>query len=166
MTVRLPSRYRLWQVAADAGLVALAWYLSFQIRFDQGVYPPYDKFLGLDMFLVVTAVYVFVFLVFGLYEHWWRYVSIRDVWRTILAVTVAALCTATALYFWDPLNGSRLPRGIVVIDWLLVLAFVTGARLLVRTLIERPGGKRLVARGKEALVVGAGTPASWSSARC
>jgi len=24
MTVRLPSRYRLWQVAADAGLVALA----------------------------------------------------------------------------------------------------------------------------------------------
>src|SRR5207344_1563874 len=38
MTVRLPSRYRLWQVAADAGLVALAWYLSFQIRFDQGVY--------------------------------------------------------------------------------------------------------------------------------
>jgi FlaA1/EpsC-like NDP-sugar epimerase len=156
MTVRLPSRHRLWQVAADAGLVALAWYLSFQIRFDQGVYPPYNEFLGLDIFLVVTAVYVFVFLVFGLYEHWWRYVSIRDVWRTILAVSVAALCTATALYFWDPLNGSRLPRGIVVIDWILVLAFVTGARLLVRTLVERPGGKRLVSRGKETLVVGAG----------
>jgi FlaA1/EpsC-like NDP-sugar epimerase len=156
MTVRLPSRHRLWQVAADAGLVALAWYLSFQIRFDQGVYPPYNEFLGLDIFLVVTAVYVLVFLVFGLYEHWWRYVSIRDVWRTILAVSVAALCTATALYFWDPLNGSRLPRGIVVIDWILVLAFVTGARLLVRTLVERPGGKRLVSRGKETLVVGAG----------
>jgi FlaA1/EpsC-like NDP-sugar epimerase len=156
MTVRLPSRHRLWQVAADAGLVALAWYLSFQIRFDQGVHRPYDEFLGLDIFVVVTAIYVFVFLVFGLYEHWWRYVSIRDVWRTILAVSVAALCTATALYFWDPLDGSRLPRGIVVIDWILVLAFVTGARLLVRTLVERPGGKRLVSRGKETLVVGAG----------
>jgi FlaA1/EpsC-like NDP-sugar epimerase len=156
MIVRLPSRHRLWQVAADGGLVALAWYLSFQIRFDQGVYPPYDQFLGLDIFVVVTVVYVLVFLVFGLYEHWWRYISIRDVWRTILAVSVAALCTATALYFWDPLDGSRLPRGIVVIDWILVLAFVTGARLLVRTLIERPGGKRLVARGKEAIVVGAG----------
>jgi FlaA1/EpsC-like NDP-sugar epimerase len=156
VTVRLPSRHRLWQVAADAGLVALAWYLSFQIRFDQGVYAPYDEFLGIDIFLVVTVVYVLVFLVFGLYEHWWRYVSIRDVWRTILAVSAAALCTATALYFWDPLNGSRLPRGIVVIDWILVLAFVTGARLLVRTLIERPGGRRLVSRGKEALVIGAG----------
>jgi FlaA1/EpsC-like NDP-sugar epimerase len=38
----------------------------------------------------------------------------------------------------------------------LLLAFITGARLLARTLIERPGRRGLVARGKEALIVGAG----------
>ena len=42
------------------------------------------------------------------------------------------------------------------IDWLLLLAFVAGARLLARTLIERPGAASLVARGKEVIVVGAG----------
>ena len=28
------NRHRLWQLAADAGLIALAWWLAFQLRFD------------------------------------------------------------------------------------------------------------------------------------
>ena len=153
--MRLPSRHRLWQVGADGLLVALAWYLAFQVRFDQGVQPRYDQFLG-SKSSSSSSPYSFVFVVFGLYEHWWRYVSIRDIWRTILAVSVAALWSWSSSTSGDPLDGSRVPRGVVAIDWLLVLAFVTGARLLARTLIERPGARPLVARGKEVLVVGAG----------
>ena len=41
-------------------------------------------------------------------------------------------------------------------DWLLLLAFVAGARMLARTVMERPTGRGLVARGKEVIVVGAG----------
>jgi FlaA1/EpsC-like NDP-sugar epimerase len=43
---------------------------------------------------------------------------------------------------------------------LLLLAFVAGSRLLARTLIERPSPGRLMARGREVLVVGAGDAAS------
>src|SRR5436853_4201031 len=43
-------------------------------------------------------------------------------------------------------------------DLLLTLAFVAGARMLARTVIERPRGG-LVARGKEVIVVGAGDAA-------
>jgi len=150
------SRHRIWQVVADAGLVALAWYLAFQVRFDQGVPPRYDEFLELDVFAVVVGVMVAVFIAFGLYEHWWRYVSIRDMWRAILAVTVASVVAVVVLYLWRPVDGWRAPRGVIAIDWLFVLALVTGARLLARTLIERPGRGSLVARGKEALIVGAG----------
>ena len=42
-------------------------------------------------------------------------------------------------------------------DGLLALALITGARLLARTIFERPAGGGLVARGKEVLVVGAGS---------
>ena len=154
--MRLVSRHRIWQVVTDAALVAAAWYVAFQVRFDKGVPGRYDEFLGLDVFIAVVAVKMLVFVAFGLYEHWWRYVSIQDMWRSFLAVTVASTAAVLVLYFWNPVDGWRLPRGIIVIDWMLVLALVTGVRLLVRTLIERPGRRGIVARGKEALIVGAG----------
>ena len=154
--MRLLSRHRIWQVVADGVLVAVAWYLAFQIRFDRGVPSRYDEFLAVEVFAAVVAVQVAVFVLFGLYEHWWRYVSIRDMWRALLAVTVASAAAVLVIYFWDPVPGFRLPRGIIVIDWILALALVLGARLLARSLIERPGRGMLAARGKEALIVGAG----------
>jgi FlaA1/EpsC-like NDP-sugar epimerase len=42
---------------------------------------------------------------------------------------------------------------------LLLLALVTGSRFLARTLIERPGARTIVARGKEVIIVGAGDAA-------
>ena len=35
----------------------------------------------------------------------------------------------------------RLPRSVAIMDWLLLLAFVAGARMLARTLIERPAAR-------------------------
>ena len=154
--MRLPSWHRIWQVGADALLLALAWYLAFQVRFDQGVPTRYDGFLDPGVFAVVLGVQLAVFVAFGLYQHWWRYVSIRDMWRAILAVTVGSIAAVVIIYLWRPVEGLSIPRGIVAIDWLFALAFITGVRLLARTLIERPGRGRFVARGKEALIVGAG----------
>ena len=46
-----------------------------------------------------------------------------------------------------------------MLDWLILLAFVAGTRLIARSLIERPGAASLIARGKEVIVVGAGDAA-------
>jgi FlaA1/EpsC-like NDP-sugar epimerase len=154
--MRTLNRHRLWQAVVDSGLVALAWILAFNIRFDYGVPPRYQAFLGFDVILVVVGVKILTFIVFGLYDHWWRYVSIRDIWRSLLAVTVASVIAVTALYFWNPVPGFRLPRGIIVIDWLILLGLVAGSRLAARTIFERPGRRRLVSRGRDVLVVGAG----------
>ena len=59
------------------------------------------------------------------------------------------------LYAFPPDHTSRLPRGVAALDYLLLLAFVAGSRLLARSLIERPPAG-LVAHGKEVLIVGAG----------
>jgi FlaA1/EpsC-like NDP-sugar epimerase len=154
--VRLVNRHRIWQIVVDGSLVALAWYLAFQVRFDRGIPGLYDEYLAAEVILALVGIKLVVFILFGLYEHWWRYVSIRDMWRSILAVTIASIVAALAVYLWNPVPGWRLPRGIVAIDWLLLLALVTGIRLATRTIIERPGRRGLVARGKEALIVGAG----------
>jgi FlaA1/EpsC-like NDP-sugar epimerase len=142
-------------VAADAGLVTLAWYLAFQVRFDKGVPSRYDEFLGLDVFIAVVSIKLVVFVLFGLYHHWWRYVSIRDMWRAVLAVTVASAAAVGFVYIWDPIPGWNLPRGIIAIDWMFTLGFVVGARVLARTMVER-ARRGIVTRRKAALIVGAG----------
>ena len=154
--MRTFNRHRLWQAAVDSGLIALAWFLAFEIRFDYSVPRRYEHFVTAEVILVVVGLTIFTFIAFGLYDHWWRYVSIRDIWRSLLAVTVGSVVTATAIYFWDPLPGYRLPRGIIVIDWLILLSLVAGTRLAARTIFERPGRRRLVTRGRDVLLVGAG----------
>jgi FlaA1/EpsC-like NDP-sugar epimerase len=148
------NRHRLWQLVADAVLIAVAWVLAFELRFDFNVPPTFDGGL-VETTLLVVAIKLAVFIAFGFYNRWWRYVSTKDMWRAALGVLVASALAALAVYFGDPFER-RLPRGVVIIDFILLLGLVAGTRLAARTIFERPAASRLVARGKEVIVVGAG----------
>ena len=150
----LLSRHRLWQLLVDGAIVALSWWLAFQLRFDHGP-PIYYQHLLSQTILLVVAIKLIVFIAFGFYNRWWRYVSIRDMWATVRGVVVACLIADVTVYLVSPVHGVRLPRSIAATDLLLTLAFVAGSRLLARTVVERPG-LNVVARGKEVVVVGAG----------
>ena len=41
----LVNRHRLWQVLVDAAIVALAWFLAFELRFDHGPNLIYSRLL-------------------------------------------------------------------------------------------------------------------------
>ncbi len=153
--MRFGTRSQLWQMAVDAGLIAGAWYLAYWLRFDHGIPSPYSRLFEQTIYIVVPLKLA-VFILFGLYSHWWRYVSIRDMWSVLRGVVVACLIAALAIYLINPVPGFRVPRGVFALDLLLLLGFVAGVRLLARTILERPGPRALVARGKEALIVGAG----------
>jgi FlaA1/EpsC-like NDP-sugar epimerase len=154
--IRYPiNRHRLWQLAFDALLIVAAWELAFFLRFDDEVPPFYRQLLSWRVVLLIVAIKLTVFMLFGFYNRWWRYVSTRDMWGAARGVTVASLLAYLALYAFPPEHTSRLPKSIAAPDLLLLLAFVGGTRLLARSLIERPPSG-LVARGKEVLVAGAG----------
>jgi FlaA1/EpsC-like NDP-sugar epimerase len=155
------NRHRFWQLVADAVLIAVAWLLAFQLRFDSfGKIPPfYEKLVNWETVLLVVAIKLVVFTAFGFYNRWWRYVSTRDMWGAARGVTVASLAASLVVYFFPPADTARLPRGVAILDWLLLLALVAGSRLLARTIFERPGAASLVARGKEVVIVGAGDAA-------
>jgi FlaA1/EpsC-like NDP-sugar epimerase len=150
----LLSRHRLWQVLVDAAIVALSWWLAFSLRFDNK-WPIFYVTLFRRTILIVIAIKLVVFIAFGFYNRWWRYVSVRDMWATARGVVVACLVADVTVYLVSPVHGVRLPRSIAAVDLLLTLAFIAGSRLLARTMIERPG-LMMVARGKEVIVVGAG----------
>ena len=154
--MRVPvNRHRVWQLAFDALLIVAAWRLAFYLSFDKRTPIFYRHFLDWDVVALVVAIKLTIFVLFGFYNRWWRYVSTRDMWGAARGVTVASAAAYLILYAFPPNHTSRLPHRIMALDFLLLLAFVAGTRLLARTLIERPRAG-LVARGKEVLIVGAG----------
>jgi FlaA1/EpsC-like NDP-sugar epimerase len=160
--VRAPiSRHRAWQVGVDALLVAVAWWLAWSLRFDGTDIPRpryYDRYLDWSIVALVVAIKIPVFLLSGFYDRWWRYVSTRDMWSVLRGVTLATIVTFVVFVLFE-VHRVRVPSGVWFIDLLLCLALVAGARLLARTLIERPRPGNVVARGKEVVVVGAGDAA-------
>src|SRR5581483_9211388 len=156
VVMRFPvNRHRAWQLVFDAVLIVAAWRLTFFLRFDKTTPIFYRHLLGWRVVALVVAIKLSTFVVFGFYNRWWRYVSTRDMWGAFRGVIVGSGIAYLVLYAFPPAHTSRLPRSIAALDFLLLLAFVAGSRLLARTLIERPRAG-LVATGKEVLIVGAG----------
>jgi FlaA1/EpsC-like NDP-sugar epimerase len=152
------NRHRVWNLVADATLVAAAWYLAFELRFDRGV-PVYYHTLFMRTIAFVVAIKLAVFILSGFYNRWWRYVSTRDMWGAARGVLIASLVADLTVYFASPVHNVRLPRSIAVLDFLLTMAFVAGSRMIARSIIERPQARNVLARGKEVIVVGAGDAA-------
>ncbi len=150
-------RNRVLQVAADAALVALAYFLAFQLRFlddPHGLPHRYEVLFAQSVGFVVVGKLI-VFAGFGLYQKWWRYVSGRDFLLILRAVAVASAILVVVFAVAKPFAHS-LPRSVEVTDFVLTMLLVAGARLAVRLIVERPSrGARLPKH--EVLVVGAGS---------
>ena len=122
------NRHRLWQVAVDVGVVALAWWLAWHLRFDQGRPGYYNHYLDRDVILIVIGIKLPVFALAGFYNRWWRYVSTRDMWGAVRGVGFASLATFLVFTLFE-VQPNRVPTGVWFIDLLLCLAFVAGLRL-------------------------------------
>ncbi|MEO5575794.1 MAG: hypothetical protein ABIR67_12640, partial [Gaiellaceae bacterium] len=144
--MRFPiTRHRLPQLAADLGIVVVAWFLAFRLRFDPDIPRYYDRYFDTEIFALIVALKLTTFALFGFYNRWWRYVSTRDMWGAFRGVTVASLLTFLVFSFFD-IHVVAVPRVVWVLDWLLCLALVAASRMLARTIIERPQASALVAR--------------------
>jgi FlaA1/EpsC-like NDP-sugar epimerase len=142
------------EIAIDALLVALAWYLAFQLRFDKTFPDRYQELLEDTIIFVVIGKVAF-FAAFGLYNRLWRFVDQRDFESIVRAVVVTTLVLVGTLFLITP-NGTDPPRGVIAIDFLLTLLFISGSRFLARAIVERPARVLTGPNTREVLIVGAG----------
>ena len=147
-------------ILIDTVLISLAYFVAFVIRFDLINYREfYERFSLIT--LGVVALRLPIFYYFGLYRRLWRYASVRELVAIVIAVSVGSglglliIVAMGLLGNQSPFNG--FPRSIIVLEWLLTLAFVGGSRFAVRVVAE--GRLPKVARGKSesrpALIIGA-----------
>ncbi len=137
-------RHSLPQLAVDGGLVALAYFFAFTLRFDAGVPRRYERLLESTLPGVVV-VSLAIFALFGLYRREWRYLGSRDYAAIVRAVVAATLIILGAVALLHPVELSTRagqvavapPKGVVALFFLLTLAGLCGARFVARAIFER-----------------------------
>ena len=144
----------------DLTAVALAWTASFWLRFNLEVPDEYRALMWgcLPWVLLTHAV---VFWVFGLYRGLWRYASLPDLQRIVLAVGLAALAVPAVLALLQTAQALPVPRTAFVLTPFLLSAVMGGSRVAYR--VWREG--RLVPvilrpQATPVLVLGAGGAAA------
>ena len=136
-------------VLLDMGLMALANYLAFWLRFD-GRIPETEWGTFLLILPWVLAIRTVAFIMFRLNEGLWRYTSLWDLRNIVVGVVSSTL----VLYAWTRwgMGVREYPRSIFIIDAILLISFSAGVRLPRRILREA-----VIYRPKKTvLIIGAG----------
>jgi FlaA1/EpsC-like NDP-sugar epimerase len=115
-------------------IVASSFYLAYSVRFDFNVPLSYREqrlhYIGLVILFKLTAL-----IAAGQFRILLTYFGIPDLLRVFWAMTVAT-AILLMVYFLDP-HLIRLPRGVLLVDYLLCMTGLCTARLSARLYRER-----------------------------
>jgi FlaA1/EpsC-like NDP-sugar epimerase len=137
-------RHALPQLAVDGALVALAYYLAFQLRFDSGPPAEYAHLRDTTIWWV-TAGSLPVLILSRVYLRRWRYAGQRDYEAVVRAIVAIVLLSVVGVEVFRPVHryphrsavAVVLPNGVIVLLALLLLVFLVGVRALSRSFYER-----------------------------
>jgi FlaA1/EpsC-like NDP-sugar epimerase len=165
-------RHSLPQLAVDGALVALAYYLAFALRFDNGaggssqLPHDYQLLLARTIWWVLGGSLI-VLVLARVYQRRWRYAGQRDYEAVLRAVVAIVLLSVAGIEVARPVHryphgitvAVVLPIGVVTLFFLLCLLFLCGVRMLARAIYERRPLAAFRGGGKgerSVLIVGAG----------
>lgn len=142
----------------DILVAAFAWLAAYWLRFNLALPPEYQA-AALSTLAWVVPLQAVVFWRFGLYRGIWRFASLPDLKRIVLAVGIAALLVPVALILFRV--HAVVPRSVLILDPLLVLIVMGGSRLAYRAWKEHRMASVLHPDSKPVLVAGAGSAADF-----
>ena len=120
---------RLVMMAADVVLVMMALTVAHSLRANRFYLPFGDE---VWLWLVAPFLALPVFVMFGLYRTVIRYIGFSSLWRVFQAISLYALLWGVVTF----LSGLYLtPRSVVIMNWLVCLLFVAGARMVARWIL-------------------------------
>jgi FlaA1/EpsC-like NDP-sugar epimerase len=161
--MRFDPRFRpSWRAALafvhDCAAVALAWCAAFWLRFNLDIPEEFQGAMWQRLPWVMAA-YGAVFVASGLYRGLWRYASLPDLQRILLAVGVGSLAAPAVLALAR--LAAEVPRSVYLLAPVLLVVAMGASRLAYRAWKE--GRLLAVVRQPQAapvLVLGAGQAAS------
>lgn len=143
-------------VSHDIVATILAWMLAYALRFNFELPPDFVDEMQQTL-LWIVPLQLTVFWRFGLYHGIWRYASLNDLRRIVLAVLLAALVIPFVL--WMLRSNLVVPRSVLVLNPLLLILFMSSSRLFYRIWKETRFHGRMKLGSEPVLVLGAGDAA-------
>jgi FlaA1/EpsC-like NDP-sugar epimerase len=139
-------------MGVDTVLVIVALCVAHSLRANRFYLPPEGN--EIYLWVIAPIIALPVFIQFGLYQTVIRYIGFNSLWRVFQAISLYALLWGVCAF----LSGFGLtPRSVVIINWLVALLFVAGARMIARWILtnrapaflgaERDGRKNVVIYG-------------------
>ncbi len=116
----------LFIVTIDSGLIGLANYLAFWIRFD-GSIPDWAMGLFLQTLPFVLVIRLLVSLPFRLYQGVWKHTGIWDL-KNIIASSILGMVALYLVVRWG-IGLEGYPQSIYLLDTVLLIVLLGGVRL-------------------------------------
>ena len=150
LLVSMAYKRRIFEVVLDLGLVTLAYYAAYILRFDDD-FASYAESFNRSLPIVIAA-QLGSFFVAGVYRGVWRYFSPADLAVHARAVALAVSSSVVALvliYRFDSFS-----RSVFIIDAMALLLLLAGSRAFFRVVGEL--GSRHRTTERPAVIFGAG----------
>ncbi|MDD5611790.1 MAG: nucleoside-diphosphate sugar epimerase/dehydratase [Gallionella sp.] len=134
----------------------LAWIFAYLLRFNFEL-PEHFSTEMQQTLMWIVPLQVAIFWKMGLYRGIWRYASLNDLRRIVLAVLFAALAIPVVLRMMR--SGLIVPRSVLIMDPLLMILMMGGSRILYRLWKETRFHGHMKIAGEPVLLMGAGDAA-------
>ena len=156
LSLRRPQFRTLLAFSHDLLAAGLAWVGAFWLRFNLDLPAAYSPTVWGSLIWIIPLQAI-IFWRFGLYRGIWRYASLPDLKRILLAVLVAAMAVPLLVFMLK--IPVLLPRSVLLLDPLLLVIIMGGSRLAYRAWKEHRLYGVIERLGKPVLVLGAGDTA-------
>jgi FlaA1/EpsC-like NDP-sugar epimerase len=150
---------RLLAFAHDLIAAGLAWMLAFWLRFNLDVPREFAEVM-LTRLPIMLGIHAAAFWALGLYRGLWRFASLPDLRRILIAVGIAALATPAVLTLARA--GFSVPRSVFLLAPLLLVLMMGGSRIAYRawkeghfaSLVTKPDATPVLVLGAGAAAAG------------
>ena len=151
---KVRANWRVWLAFVhDVSAAAIAWTGLYWLRFNMDLHEPQlsDMWRTLAWILPLQAG---IFLAFGLYRGLWRFASLPDLQRIVLAAGLGAVAIPVVLVMLR--LTSVVPRSVLILYPLALTFLMSGSRFTYRIWKEHRLYSPLAALGEPVLILGAG----------
>lgn len=137
----------------DVAVASLAWVAAYLLRFNFSI--PVEHVQNMLHSLIwVVPLQGFIFISFGLYRGMWRFASVPDLKRIMLALGLTAVLITALLFMLR--SSLIIPRSVLILDPILLMVLMGGSRFAYRAWKDHQIFSTTFKQGAPVIVLGVG----------